>query len=138
MKYYKTHLQQQHRNNIDLACKMYPVLDKKSLKKHEEELYNESYLPRYLLKELNIPKYYENLKKNNQYGKYLKQFFKYPHNLQSDIEVEEFYEWVQKHEKYKELLDVDNYNELTDILDMLNQIQQNIIKQIKEAEDSHG
>lgn len=132
MKNYKTHLQQQHRNNIDLACKMYPVLDKESLKKHEEELYGESYLPRYLLKELNIPKYYENLKKNNQYGKYLKQFLKYPHNLQSDLEVEEFYEWVQKHEKYKELLDMDNYNELTDILDMLNQIQQNIIKQIKE------
>lgn len=138
MKNYKFHLQQQHRNNIDLACKTYPILDKKSLKKHEEELYNESYLPRYLLKELNIPKYYENLKRNNQYKEYLKQFLKYPHNAQSDLEVKEFHEWVQKHEKYKGLLNVDNYNELTDILDMLNRIQQNIIKQIKEAEDSHG
>lgn len=79
MEHYKSHLQRQHMDSIDLACKMYPVLDKESLKKHEEELYNESYLPRYLLKELNIPQYYEDA-------------------------INELKEWCMEHKEYRGLL----------------------------------
>ena len=123
----KNYLKQQHENNINLACRKYPIINRDSLKKHEKLLYDEPYLPKYLLYELNPLHYHENLKEKGLYDDYKKQFFKHA-PMEADEEAQEFYEWVQKHKEYKDLLHTNNHIKLTNLLDMLNQLQKNILK----------
>ena len=126
MKKYEAYIEQKHIDNIKLACTEYPLINKDSLKAHEKDLYNEQYIPRYLLYELNICTYYTNLKENGNYDDYKQQFFK-QHHMRADKEAEEFYNWINEHEKYEDLLNKDNYDNLTETLKMLDQLQKELL-----------
>jgi hypothetical protein len=128
----ENYLNQKHNDNIKIACRTYPIINKNQLKKYETRLYQESYLPRYLLHELDILHYYKTLKENNLYGEYKEQLLKHPHNMREDLQAKEFYEWVQKNNEYKGLLHTDNYTKLTNTLDMLKDFQETVMKDFRD------
>ena len=102
----------QIRQDLQSLCYDYDVIDKKSLKKHNNKLYDVPYIPRLLLYELDDIEYMEHLESNGLEDEYDKELLKLPHKMHRYNEIMELNDWVGKHKEYSNIIDENELKKL--------------------------
>ena len=92
------------RQELQDTCYDYQIINKKTVQKHENQLYEEEYLPRLLLYELDDIQYIKTLKDKGIYDDYIRKMLKMPHKTHKYNEIQELKEWVKDNEKYSNIL----------------------------------
>lgn len=100
------------RQGINNICNNHNIINKEELKKYEDKLYEEPYLPRLLLYELDDIKYLEMLEQMDNEEEYYKRLTKLPHKMHKYDEIREFKEWANKSDDYSELLNEKEYEQM--------------------------
>lgn len=100
------------RQGIKNICNNHNIINKEELKKYEDKLYGEPYLPRLLLYELDDIKYLEMLEQMGNEEEYYKRLTELPHKMHKYDEIREFKEWVNKRDDYSELLNEKEYEQM--------------------------
>lgn len=100
------------RQGINNICHNYNIINKEEVKKYGDRLYEEPYLPRLLLYELDDIKYLEMLEQMGNEEEYCKRLTKLPHKMHKYDEIREFKEWVNGSEDYSELLNEKEYEQM--------------------------
>ena len=118
------------RQGINNICYNHDIINKDELKKLEDKLYMEPYIPRLLLNELDDIKYFEILEQNDNEEEYFKRFAKLPHKLHKYDEMKEFKKWSDENEDYSELLDEKEYNKMEKEVSEAYQVYAEIMKDL--------
>lgn len=118
------------RQGINNICRNHDIISKNELKKVEDKLYMEPYIPRLLLNELDDIKYFEMLEQNDNEEEYFKRFAEHPHKLHKYDEMREFKEWTSQNEDYSELLDEKEYNKMEKEVSEAYQVYAEIMKDL--------
>lgn len=118
------------RQGINTICHNYNIINKEELKKQENQLYEEPYLPRFLLHELDDIKYFEMLEQTGNEEEYFKRFTKLPHKLHRYDEIREFKEWTSQNKTYSGLLDEKEYNKMEKEVSTAYQVYADIMKDL--------
>ena len=118
------------RQGIKNICNNHNIINKEELKKYEDRLYEEPYLPRLLLYELDDIKYLEMLEQMGNEEEYFKRFAKLPHKMHKYDEIREFKEWVNKSDDYSELLDEKEYEQMEKEVSEAYQVYTGIMKNL--------
>lgn len=116
------------RQELQDTCYDYQIINKKTVQKHENQLYEEEYLPRLLLYELDDLQYIKTLKDKGIYDDYIRKMLKMPHKTHKYNEIQELKEWVKDNEKYSNILNKKEYETLEEHINVLKPFYEEFMK----------
>lgn len=116
------------RQELQDTCYDYQIINKKTVQKHENQLYEEEYLPRLLLYELDDIQYIKTLKDKGIYDDYIRKMLKMPHKTHKYNEIQELKEWVKDNEKYSNILNKKEYETLEEHINVLKPFYEEFMK----------
>lgn len=116
------------RQELQDTCYDYQIINKKAVQKHENQLYEEEYLPRLLLYELDDIQYIKTLKDNGIYDDYTGKMLKMPHKTHKYNEIQELKEWVKDNKKYSNILNKKEYETLEEHINVLKPFYEEFMK----------
>ena len=116
------------RQELQDTCYDYQIINKKTVQKHENQLYEEEYLPRLLLYKLDDLQYIKTLKDKGIYDDYIRKMLKMPHKTHKYNEIQELKEWVKDNEKYSNILNKKEYETLEEHINVLKPFYEEFMK----------
>ena len=116
------------RQELQDTCYDYQIINKKTVQKHENQLYEEEYLPRLLLYELDDLQYIKTLKDKGIYDDYIRKMLKMPHKTHRYNEIQELKEWVKDNKKYSNILNKKECETLEEHINVLKQFYEEFMK----------
>ena len=116
------------RQELQDTCYDYQIINKKTVQKHENQLYEEEYLPRLLLYELDDLQYIKTLKDKGIYDDYIRKMLKMPHKTHKYNEIQELKEWVKDNKKYSNILNKKEYETLEEHINVLKPFYEEFMK----------